>query len=144
MSFTSTVKNELSKLSLTKIESITFLSAVLKNTAIIEDNLIKITTENNSVARQIFNIIKELYNIAPKITLRRGYNYNKNYVYILEIKEKVNMIKNDLGLNTEIPNDFIIDDDNLLRMYLRGVFVCFGRRMGCGAKIRKNCLGLLH
>ena len=126
MSFTSTVKNELSKLSLTKIESITFLSAVLKNTAIIEDNLIKITTENNSVARQIFNIIKELYNIAPKITLRRGYNYNKNYVYILEIKEKVNMIKNDLGLNTEIPNDFIIDDDNLLRMYLRGVFVSCG------------------
>ena len=126
MSFTSTVKNELSKLSLTKIESITFLSAVLKNTATIEDDLIKITTENNSVARQIFNIIKELYNIAPKITLRHGYNYNKNYVYILEIKDKLDIIKNDLSLDTEIPNDFIVDDDNLIRMYLRGVFVSCG------------------
>jgi len=126
MSFTSTVKNELSKLSLTKIESITFLSAILKNTAIIENNLIKITTENNSVARQIFNTIKDLYNIAPKITLRHGYNYNKKYIYILEIKEKVDIIKNDLSLNTEIPNDFIIDDDNLIRMYLRGVFISCG------------------
>ena len=126
MSFTSTVKNELSKLSLTKIESITFLSAVLKNTAIIEDNLIKITTENNSVARQIFNIIKDLYNIVPKITLRHGYNYNKNYIYIIELKEKVDTIKNDLSIDTEIPNDFIIDDDNLIRMYLRGVFISCG------------------
>ena len=126
MSFTSTVKNELSKLSLTKIESITFLSAVFKNTAIMEDNLIKITTENNSVARQIFNIIKDLYNIAPKVTLRHGYNYNKNYIYILEIKEKVDIIKADLSLNTEVPNDFIIDDDNLIRMYLRGVFISCG------------------
>ena len=126
MSFTSTVKNELSKLSLSKIESITFLSAVLKNTAIIEDNLIKITTENNSVARQIFNIIKDLYNIVPKITLRHGYNYNKNYIYIIELKEKVDTIKNDLSIDTEIPNDFIIDDDNLIRMYLRGVFISCG------------------
>lgn len=126
MSFTSIVKNELSKLSLTKIESITFLSAVLKNTAIISDSAIKIITENNSVARQIFNIIKDLYNIVPKITLRHGYNYNKNYIYILEIKEKVNLIKTDLSLNTDVPNDFVIDDDNLVRMYLRGVFISCG------------------
>lgn len=126
MSFTSTVKNELSKLSLSKIESITFLSAIIKNTAVIRDDLIKITTENNSVARQIFNIIKDLYNIAPKVTLRHGYNYNKNYIYIIEIKEKVDIITTDLSLNTEIPNDFIIDDDNLIRIYLRGVFISCG------------------
>ena len=126
MSFTSIVKNELSKLELNKLEAITLLSAIIKNTAIIDDKSIKITTENNSVARQIFNLIKDVYNIGPKITLRRGYNYNKNYMYILEIKEKIDLIKEDLSLNTNIPNGFIIDDDNLTRMYLRGVFISCG------------------
>ena len=46
MSFTSTVKNELSKLELDKLESITFLSSVFKNTALLDSKSIKITTEN--------------------------------------------------------------------------------------------------
>ena len=126
MSFTSIVKNELSKLEINKLEAITLLSAIIKNTALLEEDSIKITTENSSVARQIFNLIKEVYSIGPKITLRRGYNYKKNYIYILEIKEKLNLIREDLSLNTNIPNGFIVDDDNLTRMYLRGVFIACG------------------
>ena len=126
MSFTSIVKNELSKLEVNKLEALTLLSAIIKNTSIMEENGIKVTTENSSVARQIFNLIKEVYNIGAKITLRRGYNYKKNYIYILEIKEKLDLIKEDLSLNTNIPNGFIIDDDNLTRMYLRGVFISCG------------------
>ena len=34
-------------------------------------------------------LIKALYNVNFKITVRRGYNYNKNYIYILETKENV-------------------------------------------------------
>jgi len=126
MSFTSIVKNELSKLDLNKLEAITFLSAIIKNTAIIANNCIKITTENSSVARQIFNLIKDVYGIGPKITLRKGYNYKKNYIYILEIKEKLSEITRDLSLDTNIPNGFIVDDDNLTRIYLRGVFISCG------------------
>ena len=44
----------------------------------------------------------------------------------MEIKEKLEEIKEDLSLNTNIPNGFIIDDDNLTRMYLRGVFIACG------------------
>ena len=60
MSFTSTVKNEVSKLELTKLEALTELSAILKNSSTIENNILKITTENSSVARHIFNLIKTL------------------------------------------------------------------------------------
>ncbi|MBE6139558.1 MAG: DNA-binding protein WhiA [Firmicutes bacterium] len=126
MSFTSIVKNELSKLELEKIEGITELSAILKNNAIIDNNCIKVTTENSSVARHIFNIIKDVYKISPKITVRKGYNYNKNYMYILEIKDKKDLIIKDLSLDTDIPNDYILDDDNLTRIYLRGVFIACG------------------
>ena len=126
MSFTSIVKNELSKLELEKIEAITELSAILKNNALIDSNCIKITTENSSVARHIFNSFKDIYKITPKITVRRGYNYSKNYIYILEIKEKKELIIKDLSLNTIIPSSYILDDDNLTRIYLRGVFIACG------------------
>ena len=126
MSFTSIVKNELSKLELEKIEAITELSAILKNNALIDNNVIKVTTENSSVARHIFNCLKDIYKISPKITVRKGYNYNKNYMYILELKEKKDLIIKDLSLDTNIPNNYILDDDNLTRIYLRGLFISSG------------------
>ena len=126
MSFTGIVKNELSKLEIDKLEATSELSAILRNNATITSKEIKITTENSSVARHIFNYIKELYNISPKITVRHGYNYNKNYIYILEITQKIELIKKDLSLNTNIPANYIVDDDVLIRTYLRGVFIATG------------------
>ena len=126
MSFTSIVKNELSKLELEKIEAITELSALLKNNALIDSDCIKITTENSSVARHIFNILKDIYKITPRIIVRKGYNYNKNYIYILEIKDKIDLIIKDLSLDINIPDNYILDDDNLTRIYLRGIFIACG------------------
>ena len=125
MSFTSTVKNELSKLELEQIEKISLLSAVLKNSATI-DKSIRISTENSSLAREVFTLIKELYSVSPKITVRKGYNYNKNLIYILEIKEKRDIIIKDLSLDKNVPEEYIYDDDNLTRIYLRGVFLSSG------------------
>ena len=125
MSFTSTVKNELSKLELEQIEKISLLSAILKNSATI-DKSIRISTENSSLAREVFTLIKELYSVSPKITVRKGYNYNKNLIYILEIKEKRDIIIKDLSLDKNVPEEYIYDDDNLTRIYLRGVFLSSG------------------
>ena len=125
MSFTSIVKNELSKLELEQIEKISLLSAILKNNSQI-DNKIKISTENSSLARYIFTLIKDLYSITPRITVRKGYNYNKNFIYILEITDKKDVIIEDLSLDKKIPEEYIYDDDNLTRIYLRGVFVSCG------------------
>lgn len=126
MSFTSTVKNEISKLEINEIDSITELSAIIKNTAIIT-NSIKITTENASVARRIFSLIKNLFNYVSKITVRRGYNFNKNYIYIIEISHDINNILKKLSLINPIPEEYIVDDIELQRAYLRGVF------LGCGS-----------
>lgn len=129
MSFTSIVKDEASKIIESKTEMISELSAIIKCTKI-EDSIIKIDTENNSVARKVYNIFKELYNINPKITVRTGYNFNKHYIYIIEEKDKNNKITIDLGLFDKkllnIPKDFVIADEELLRAYLRGVFLITG------------------
>ena len=70
MSFTSIVKNEVSKLELTKIESIALLSSIIRNSEKTEKT-IKITTENSSLARTIFKELKEIYGIFLDGTIDR-------------------------------------------------------------------------
>lgn len=129
MSFTSVVKNEISKLEILELEKISELSAIVQN-EIKENNYIKITTENASVARRIFSMMKTLYDVLPKITVRRGYNYAKNYLYIVELHQNINKILQNLGIYTdtirEVPCEFIIADDDLKRAYLRGLFLIKG------------------
>ena len=128
MSFTSVVKNEVSKLNLDETGNISELSAIISTGAEINEN-IKITTENASVARHIYNLVKEIYQFVPKITVRKGYNYSKNLLYILEIKEK-DRILSDVGLYDKqellLPKHFVIDDPELIRYYLKGVFLLSG------------------
>ena len=125
MSFTTTVKNEVSKLDTKEVENITELSAIIKNIGIVDNN-IKIQTENASVARRIFKLIKDTFYIDPKVVVRHGYNFNKNYIYIIEIDSKVDLILNTLELNTNIPKEYIYSDEDLLRAYIRGVFLSVG------------------
>ncbi len=126
MSFTSVIKTEISKIDATDIEYIAELSAIFRNVAII-NNDIKVISENASVSRRIFNLIKNTYQVTPKIIVRRGYNFNKGYLYILEINKKVDVILNDLSLNEgSVPKNYIIDDSDLKRAYLRGLFMAAG------------------
>ena len=130
MSFTSEVKNEISNLKTTKTENISELSAIIRNIGTINDDILKITTENEYVARRIFNLIKIEYNFLPKIIVRRGYNFNKNYIYILEIKQKIEEILEDLSVNLknkiDIPKEYIYSDEEQIRSYLRGLFLSVG------------------
>ncbi|CCY93317.1 putative sporulation transcription regulator WhiA [Firmicutes bacterium CAG:884] len=126
MSFTYEVKNEVSKLEVPKTENIAELSALLISTAEISDT-IKITIENASVARKIFSSIKEIFDINVKITVRKGFNFQKKYLYILEITKKIPDILETLGIANGITSSYIYDDDETLRAYLRGIF------LGCGS-----------
>ena len=121
MSFTAEVKNEVSKLELNKTDSLSELSGIMH-----EFKDLKVTTENASVARRIFKIVKDIYKVNAVITVRKGYNYHKNYIYILEIKQKKDIIINDLNLNNPILDNYLVDDEYLLRAYLRGLFLICG------------------
>lgn len=130
MSFTSIVKNEISKLECEKSEYIAELCGFLINSAEINKNYIKITTENASIARRYFSLIKNLYNIIPKITVRRQYNFKRNHAYILEYKNVEKLLK-DLSIiknNTIVkyPEEYIINGDEETKSYLRGCFISNG------------------
>lgn len=130
MSFTSTIKNEITKLEGNKLEYISELSCIIRNNAKIVDDII-ITVENNAVARRIFKLIKQIYDVTPVITVRKRYNFNSNLSYILKIKNKKEIILKDLsividGVYQNIPKNYIINDEECLRAYLRGLLISTG------------------
>ena len=129
MSFSTDVKNEVTRLDSSREELISELSAIVRNSAVIGDSVV-ITIENNSVARRIFKLFKNVYDITPIITVRKKY-FNNGYSYILDIRNKIDLILDDLSIVTdekymEIPSDYIYSDDDLVRAYLRGVFLSSG------------------
>ena len=130
MSFTSAVKEEITRLENNKLEYIAELSSIVRNNATINEEII-ITVENNAVARRIYKLIKSIYDVTPNITIRKRYNFNTNLSYILKIKTKKDIILKDLsividGIYQNIPKNYIINDEECLRAYLRGLFIATG------------------
>ena len=122
MSFTFEVKDEVSKLNYMEAESISELSAIV-NSFYEFDGKIKIVTENNSVARRIYTLFKEIYHIYPSVAVRKGYNYSKKILYVVEVKSKTDYILKSLGIINKVPEEFIWADEDLIRAYLRGLFL---------------------
>lgn len=129
MSFTSIVKDEISKLETTKLEDISELSAIIRVAGNINSN-INVTIENNAIARRVFKLFKGIYGITPSITVRNK-KLGKGFTYILNIKSKINEILEDLSITynnkyLSIPKEYLISDEEQLRAYLRGVFMVSG------------------
>lgn len=118
MTFTKRLKEEISKLSNNEIESKSLIVAFLKYNSVIKDN-ITITLENASVARLIYKIIKETFGVSPKVMVRIQKRFHVKQIYILEINEKVEYIKNFIASN-------VLDSDEEKIAYLKGAFLGVG------------------
>ena len=125
MSFTSRIKNELVESELSKLEQLSELSGLLKN-SIDSSSKLNITTENAAIARLIFNRLKNNYDALIRVSVKKGYNYNKNYIYGLEVYKNVDSIIKDLSLDSIVPNSYLIDDEDTKRAYIRGLFLACG------------------
>ena len=129
MSFSTDIKNESSRVDATKEEYISELSGIIRNSSILGKDL-KINIENNVVARRIFVLLKELYDITPVITVRKKF-FNNGLSYILTINHEKDKLLNDLSICSHgellnIPKEYIYSDEDLTRAYLRGVFLVSG------------------
>ena len=129
MSFTSIVKDEVSRLDTSKLENLSELSAILRVAGTF-NNTINITVENNTVARRIFKLIKSVYSISASITVRNK-KLGRGFTYILTISENQKEILNDLSIlennkYLSIPKEYMVSDEEQIRAYLRGVFITAG------------------
>ena len=125
------IKDEVSKVDSTRTEKLAELSAIVRNSGTFNNSL-RITIENNSVARRIFKLFKDVYGINLVITVRRRYGFSNNLIYILSLVNKYSKILNDLsivdnsGIYLDVPHEYLISDNDDLRAYLRGLFMTCG------------------
>lgn len=132
MSFSMKVKSEIIEVYSDKTEKISLLSAYIRNNAVITKDSILINTENIEISKYIFNLLNELYSVAPIITIRKSFNFKKSLSYLLRITNKLNLILKDLSLiNSDgyfinIPREYIYEDDEDKKAYLRGLFLATG------------------
>lgn len=132
MSFSVDVKNEITRLDHSNLENVALLSAYIRQNAFIGNDIIRIHTENAAICRYLFKLIKSIYDVTSKVTVRKNFNFKKTFAYIMEIKDKKEFILKDLSLLNDqgyfinIPKEYIVGDDELKKAYLRGCFLASG------------------
>ncbi len=131
MSYTSNIKNEIANIEYSNSETMAELSAILNISAIINKNDFSIYSENISVSRRIFKLLKDIYHIEIEMDTNEINKIRKNKLVKLTVKDKSNLILNDLCIidnNKRLyePKDYLVDELKDKQAYLRGVFLICG------------------
>lgn len=121
MTFSARLKEEISSILVNPMEARTELIALLKYDGNIEKNKITIVLENAFIARRIYKHIKEIFNINLKIIVRNQKRFRIKQIYILEIHEKIDVIKKELSIN----NLYLETKEDKIA-FLRGTFLASG------------------
>lgn len=143
MSFSSKVKREICRLETNeKEEVLAELSAIMKGCGTVGmsgDTGInfQISTENPAIARRIFKLLKEMFNVNSKLLVKRSNSLKKNNLYVvqinkgenvIEILDRVKVLDSDTGylnIDYNIPKE-IIKNDSCKKAYIRGAFLGSG------------------
>ena len=124
MTFTTQIKDEVTKIPQNYIENISELAAIVRYDATITKDKITITIENASVARRMYVSFKEIFGLSPKIIIRKQKRFKVDTLYILEIKEKIKSIEDKLYLNEDFSNLLETREEKVA--FLRGCFLACG------------------
>ena len=126
MSFTTEVKNEICSFSFDNLDKMTELCGFVRNNYSKNDDKIILMTENPKVARRVFTLFKDIYDINLKVEQRKGVNFSNKKFYFIEVSSKVDVIFDDLCLNSDSVKDYLIGERELKVAYLRGSFLACG------------------
>ncbi|MFW6268771.1 MAG: DNA-binding protein WhiA [Bacillota bacterium] len=132
MSFSDEVKHELTRIKSFQLAEIAALIRMEGSIRIINKKLsIKIKIYQGDLARRIFSLIKEKFNLKMEIRVRQVDYFNKNHIYELIVVPQKN-IRNfliELGFLDDSNNIIFrikkefIEDEDYARAYLRGAFL---------------------
>lgn len=124
MTFTTRIKDEVTKIPQNFIENVSELAAIVRYDAIFNKDKIVITLENASVARRIYKSFKEIFQISPTIIIRKQKRFKIDTLYILEIKDKIDFIIDKLYLKEDFSNLLETREEQIA--YFRGCFLACG------------------
>ena len=135
MSFASDVKKELTTLEVHKEHAKAELAALIRmNGSVTLANrqfVLNVQTENAAIARRIYTLLKDHYEVNSELLVRRKMKLKKNNVYIVRLKQGTKEILNDLEImdgvmfNTHVSKN-IMGNEQKMRSYLRGAFLAGG------------------
>lgn len=90
-----------------------------------------VQTENAAIARRIYSLIKDLFNVQAEISVRRRMKLKKNNVYFIRLTKETKKILTSLEIyeslldNKNLPAS-LKENEQKARSYLRGAFLARG------------------
>lgn len=135
MSFAAEVKKELTSLEVHREHAKAELAALIRmNGSLSLANhqfVLNVQTENAAIARRIYSLLKDHYEVKSELLVRRKMKLKKNNVYIVRLKQDTQRILTDLDImdgmmfHTHV-SDEIMGNSQKMRSYLRGAFMASG------------------
>lgn len=143
MSFSSKVKEELSnQISTARHCQIAEIAAIISMSGRIlmnykDEYIVKIHTENLTVARKYFMLIRKAFQITPEILVRRNHYLKKSKLYIITVKNrevsyrilKAAKLIDECGQveeNLSLVNNLVLQNTCCKRTFIRGAFLAGG------------------
>ncbi len=135
MSYSSEVKHEITQRNLDDLAIRAQLSAFMHLNAtmhIVNNQFeLQIQIENATIAKRIFQLVKQRYDVNTELTTLKRQNLNKNSIYRLRITEKAMAILEDLGIYGKtsfktVPYSHIVVKESSAQAYLAGAFLASG------------------
>ena len=126
MSFTGTVKNEITTLKITETAKIALISGFFRNNYQIIKDSITISSENDAVIAYLKELLDSYEEISYSEELLDNNNFSKNKLKALVIVEGYDFIKETFCIDSEVVPSYLVESDDEVRGYLRGVFLSSG------------------
>lgn len=136
-SFASTVKKELTQLEVHPEHAKAELSALIRMNGTLgilnHQFVLNVQTENPAIARRIYALLKQVYQLEANLIVRRKMKLKKNNQYVVRLTTNVNAVLQDLeilddsGLSIQTAvGAKVMDEPQRRRSYLRGAFLAGG------------------
>lgn len=135
MSFAAEVKRELTTLEVHREHAKAELAALIRMNGSLSllnhKFILNVQTENAAIARRIFSLLKDHYQVKSELLVRRKMKLKKNNVYIVRLKQDTQRVLLDLDImegmmfQAHISKE-IMENPQKMRSYLRGAFMAGG------------------
>jgi len=135
MSYASEVKKELTTLEAHRDNAKAELVALIRMNGALglahHHFVLNVQTENPAIARRMYQLLKQFYDLESELLVRRKMKLKKNNLYIVRVKTGAAEVLSDLGifdgmqLLESVPDE-ILNSDMSVRSYLRGAFLAGG------------------
>ncbi|WP_071130258.1 DNA-binding protein WhiA [Enterococcus timonensis] len=135
MSFAAEVKRELTTLEVHREHAKAELAALIRMNGSLSllnhQFILNVQTENAAIARRIFSLLKDHYQVKSELLVRKKMKLKKNNVYIVRLKQDTRRILLDLDIMDGMMfqahvSDEIMGNAQKMRSYLRGAFMAAG------------------